>query len=194
MGKRPVALLRVDVPLTLGGWWGCGRLLEIPRTAGSRRFRRGRRIGLRVQGPDGGAERVFAEMFDGPGVDRVEPRPQLLEGTGGEPAGIGGFPGEGHLVSQPGIVLRVEPAEAGSVDAHIPGVVVRLVRFPEDQVRGCEKGRFPAGIIFAPACLGFLFLPLVRGLCLPVRWLVRDGFRRGLFHHDSQQAHEGRLL
>lgn len=107
----------------------------------------------------------------------------------------GRFPGEGHLVPQPGVVLRVEPAEAGSVDAHIPGVVARLVRFPEGQVRDCEKGRSPAGIIFGPvACLVFLFLPPVRGFRLPPRWSVRDGFRRGLFHHDFQQAHEGRLL
>ena len=36
------------------------------------------------------------------------------------------------------------------------------------------------------ACPGFLFLPLVRGFRLPLRWSVRDGFRRGLVHHDSR--------
>lgn len=98
----------------------------------------------RPSGPGGGAERVLAEMFDGPGVDHVETSPQPLESTSGEPAGIGGFPGEGHLVSQLGVVLRVDPAEAGSVDTQIPSVVVRLVSFPESQVRGCEEVRFPA--------------------------------------------------
>ena len=88
---------------------------------------------------DGGNQRLFAEMIDGPLVNRVEPVPQFVKRIKPNLAGAGGCLRQHHPGPQPGVVFGIKAPVRNVVDLHVAGERGGMLGEPRVERRGDEQ-------------------------------------------------------